>query len=98
VRARLLAAAWDDLSPRARQAALDLGYVGQLGQPGAGKPLADLLPANHPLADVLRADFTPDDPGPVLDRVRRLLPAYGVALDPWEDLVLVTSRRFTPRR
>jgi nucleoside diphosphate kinase len=98
IRARLLAAVWDDLSPGSRRAALDRGDAEQLGQLGAGKPLADLLPASHPLADVLRADFTPDDRGPVLDRVRRLLPAYGLALDPWEDLVLVTSRRFTPRR
>lgn len=98
LRARLLVAAWDDLDPGSRRATLDVGVVGQLGRSGAGKPLADLLPAGHPLADVLRADFTPDDPGPVLDRVRRLLPAYGLALDPWEDLVLVTSRRFTPRQ
>lgn len=98
LRARLLGAVWDDLSPEARRAALEVDIGGQLGQLGAGQSLADLLPADHLLAGVLRADFTPDAPGPVLDRVRRLLPAYGLALDPWEDLVLATSRRFTPRR
>lgn len=96
LRARVLAAVWDELGADARRTALGLDPA-QLGQPGAGKPLADLLPAGHPLAATLRADFTPENPGPLLDRVRRLLPAYGLALDPWEDLVLTTSRRFAPR-
>lgn len=95
LRARVLAVAWDELEADARQVAAGLD-LSRLGQPGAGKPLADLMPAGHPLAGILRADFTPEQPGPLLDRVRPLLRAYGTDLDPWEDLVLASSRRFAP--
>jgi nucleoside diphosphate kinase len=100
VRARLLAAAWEQLDPGARReaaAALSAG-VGALADPGAGARLAGWLPAGHPLGEVLAADFTPEHPGPDPDRVRPLLRLYGTDLDPWEDLVLATSRRFRPRR
>jgi nucleoside diphosphate kinase len=120
VRARLLAAAWDDLPRVERKAAAamlaadagcrGLAGPGELpagpGEPlagpsellaGPGELLAGLLPAAHPLAEVLRADFTPQSPGPGLERVRLLLRNYGTDLDAWEDLVLATSRRFQPR-
>jgi len=99
VRSRLVAAVWDDLTPpsRARAAELVAGGVPALAAPKAGAQLADLLGAGHPLDAVLRADFTPDNPGPDLARVAPLLRVHGTDLDRWEELVLATSRRFPPR-
>jgi hypothetical protein len=100
VRSRLLGTAWADLAAPARRtvAALAAGGVCRLTRPGAGDGLAELLPAAHPLAAVLRSDFTPERPGPDVARIRPLLRTYGTDLDPWEELVLATSRRFPPRR
>ena len=69
-----------------------------LAAAGTGGRLAEVLPARHPLRAVLCHDFSPDDPGPDIDRIRPVLRPYGTDLDPWEDLVLATSRRFSPRR
>jgi nucleoside diphosphate kinase len=99
LRARVLAAAWDELAPAARaELAAPAEVADGLTEPGAGERLAALLPVGHPLASVLCADFTPECPGPALDRVRPLLRVHATDLDPWEDLVLATSRRFEPRR
>jgi nucleoside diphosphate kinase len=101
VRARMIVALWDELSPAARgvaRALLDRGIPG-LAEAEAGGELADLLePAGHPLAQVLRCAFEADSPGIDLDRARAVLRTYGTDLDPWEDLVLATSMRFAPRR
>lgn len=99
LRARMLAATWDDLPRPVRKTAGVMAEAGAggLAAAGSGERLADLLPAAHPLADVLRADFTPGSPGPPVERVRLQLTAFGTDLDPWEDLVLATSRRFWPR-
>lgn len=99
VRARLLAAAWQQLGPAARREATAAlrGGIDELARPGAGTRLASWLPAGHPLAEALACDFTPSSPGPDPDRLRPLLRLHGTDLDPWEDLVLATSRRFVPR-
>jgi nucleoside diphosphate kinase len=100
VRARLLAAVWDRLAPQARREAMSAlhGGIAELARPGAGDRLAAWLPGDDPIREVLGSDFTPQRPGPDLDRVRPLLRLHGTDLDPWEDLVLATSRRFEPRR
>jgi nucleoside diphosphate kinase len=108
VRARIVTAIWDELPPSARDLATALlsGGVADLAAAGAGAKLADLLAhPYHPLEPLLREDFAahapPDvDQSPVLDidRAHLLLGAYGVRLDPWEDIVLATSLRFPPRR
>jgi nucleoside diphosphate kinase len=100
VRARSLAAAWPELSRPVRKTAsamLEAGLA-ELAAPGSGERLAGLLPAAHPLADLLRADFTPGSAGPDPDRVAVTLAAYGTGIDEWERLVLATSRRFWPRQ
>lgn len=101
VRARLVAILWDQLPAAARnrvRIAQDRG-VGGLAAPGLGAELAELLPgAPHPLAPLLRCEFSAGSPGVDLDQARCLLRAYGTDLDPWEDLVLTTSMRFAPRR
>jgi len=99
LRARMLAAAWDDLPRPARKTAeamLEAGADG-LAAAGSGDRLADLLPVTHPLSAILRAAFTPRSPGPDPERVRLVLRTYGTDLDSWETLVLATSRRFPPR-
>ena len=99
VRARLLAAAWPELGAPARATVAGLLAGGaDLAAAGTGGRLAEVLPAGHPLRAVLCHDFSPDDPGPDIDRIRPVLRPYGTDLDPWEDLVLATSRRFSPRR
>ncbi|ROO63353.1 nucleoside diphosphate kinase [Micromonospora sp. Llam0] len=100
LRARVLALAWPELSDSARRSAADLlaGDPGDLAATGAGEKAAGLLAVGHPLAPVLAAEFTPDRPGPDPARVQDLLAVHGARLDPWERLVLATSRRFPPRR
>jgi nucleoside diphosphate kinase len=98
LRARVLAGAWHDLPRPVRKTAgamLEAGAA-ELGAPGSGERLAGLLPGAHPLAGLLRADFTPRTPGPDPQRVRQLLAAFGTGIDEWESLVLATSRRFWP--
>ena len=100
LRARTLAAAWQDLPRPVRKTAgvmLEAG-VSELAAPGSGERLAALLPDAHPLAALLGADFTPRSPGPDLDRVSALLATLGTGVNDWERLVLATSRRFAPRR
>jgi len=99
LRARMLAAAWDELPRPVRKTAeamLEAGVDGLAGS-GSGDRLADMLPEAHPLTAALRAEFTPSSPGPEPERVQNLLRTYGTGLDPWEALVLATSRRFPPR-
>jgi len=100
LRAKTLAAAWEDLPRPVRKTAavmLEAG-VAELAAPGSGQRLAALLPDAHPLAALLGADFTPPSPGPDPVRVSVLLATLGTGIDDWESLVLATSRRFTPRR
>lgn len=99
LRARSLAAAWDDLPQPVRKAAgvmLDAG-PGALAAPGSGEQLASLMPAAHPLTEIVGSDFTPGSPGPDLDRVEAVLQLHGTQIDGWGNLVLATSRRFWPR-
>jgi nucleoside diphosphate kinase len=99
LRARALAAAWDELPRPVRKTTetmLEPGAGGLAGA-GSGERLADLLPVTHPLAAILRAGFTPQSPGPDPERARLVLRSYGTDLDSWEMLVLATSRRFQPR-
>ncbi|WFE22501.1 nucleoside-diphosphate kinase [Solwaraspora sp. WMMD937] len=100
LRARVLALAWPGLSDSARRGAADLlaGDLSGLAAAGAGEKAAGLLAGGHPLAPILTAEFTPDQPGPDPARVQELLAVHGARLDPWERLVLATSRRFAPRR
>lgn len=100
LRARSLAAAWPELPRPVRKTATAMLEAGpaELAAPGSGERLSSLLPAAHPLADLLRADFTPGSPGPDPDRVGVLLAAYGTGIDEWERLVLASSRRFWPRQ
>ena len=64
----------------------------------SGERLAAYLPDAHPLAGLLRADFTPGAPGPDPHQARLTLAPFGIGLDEWECLVLATSRRCWPRR
>jgi hypothetical protein len=100
VRARIVAALWDELPAPAREVAgkLQAGGVAALAAPGAGAQLADLLPAGHRLGPVLRCEFLDGHPVIDMDRARAQLRSYGTDLDPWEELVLATSMRFEPRR
>jgi hypothetical protein len=99
LRAKSLAAAWDGLPRPVRKTATAMLEAGraELAAPGSGERLAALLPDPHPLADLLRADFTPLSPGPDPERVAAALAPFGAGLDAWESLVLATSRRFWPR-
>ncbi len=99
LRARALTAAWDDLPRPVRKTAEAMLAAGEteLAAAGSSQRLAGLLPAAHPLAGVLLPDFTPGSPGQDLQRVALTLRAYGTDLDPWESLVLATSRHFWPR-
>lgn len=99
LRARSLAAAWEDLPRPVRKTASAMLAAGQaeFAAPGSGERLAGLLPDAHPLADLLRADFTPSSPGPGPERVAAALAPFGASIDAWESLVLATSRRFRPR-
>jgi hypothetical protein len=99
LRAKTLAAAWEDLPRPVRKTAramLEAG-VAELAAPGGGERLAALFPDRHPLAALIAADFTPRSPGPDPERVGVLLAALGTGIDDWESLVLATSRRFPPR-
>ena len=99
LRARAVAAAWDELPGPVRKTAgvmLDAGAAA-FAAPDGGAGLAALLPDGHPLAGLLRAHFTPRSPGPDPQRVKLALTALGTGLDEWESLVLATSRRFWPR-
>jgi nucleoside diphosphate kinase len=100
VRARIVAALWDELPAPARELAgkLQAGGVAALAAPGAGAQLAELLPAGHRLEPVLSCEFLEGHPVIDMDRARALLRSYGADLDPWEELVLATSMRFEPRR
>lgn len=99
LRARSLAASWDDLPRPVRKTAGAMLEAGEseLASPGTGERLASLLPPAHPLADVVVPDFTPGSPGPDLERVAAVLQLHGTDIDAWESLVLATSRRFWPR-
>ena len=99
LRARTLAAAWADLPRPVRKTAGAMLAAGEteLAAAGSSQRLAGLLPAEHPLAEVLLPDFTPGSPGQDLQRVALTLRTYGTDLDPWESLVLATSRHFWPR-
>ncbi len=99
LRARSLTAAWDDLPRPVRKTAGAMLEAGEseLASARSGERLASLMPAAHPLTDVLAADFTPGSPGPDVERVSAALRLYGTDLDAWDRLVLATSRRFWPR-
>jgi nucleoside diphosphate kinase len=99
LRARSLAAAWEDLPRPVRKSAGALLEAGESGlaSPASSEQLAGLLPAAHPLTDVLLPDFTPGSPGPELERVAAALGMFGTDMDAWDKLVLATSRRFWPR-
>lgn len=99
LRAKTLAAAWADVRGSARGKAGAILGAGQaaLARPGSGERLSALLSDAHPLSAVLRADFTPESPGPAPERAALTLAGFGVKLDDWESLVLATSRRFWPR-
>ncbi len=101
IRARIVAVLWDELPRPARELAGALldGGTPALAATGVGARLADLLePYGHPLEPILRCEYLPGHPGMDIDRAGGLLRAYGIGLDPWEDLVLATSMRFQPRR
>jgi nucleoside diphosphate kinase len=99
LRARALAAAWDDLPRPVRKTAGAMIEAGEseLAAPRGGERLASLMPAAHPLANILGPDFTPASPGPDVERISAALRLYGTDIDPWDSLVLATSRRFWPR-
>jgi nucleoside diphosphate kinase len=99
LRAKALAAAWDDLPRPVRKTASAMleADPAEFAAPGSGERLAALLPGDHPLAELLRADFIPASPGPGPERVESALAPFGTGIDAWESLVLATSRRFWPR-
>ena len=99
LRARSLAAAWEDLPRPVRKTAAAMLESGEceLASAASGERLAGLLPAAHALTGVLLPDFTPGSPGPEPERVSAALRMFGTDLDAWDKLVLATSRRFWPR-
>ena len=99
LRARSLAAAWDDLPRPVRKTAGAMLEAGEseLASARGGERLTSLMPAAHPLTNVLGSDFTPGSPGPEVERVSAALRLYGTDIDAWDSLVLATSRRFWPR-
>ncbi|MEU2632217.1 2-oxoglutarate dehydrogenase, E2 component, dihydrolipoamide succinyltransferase, partial [Kitasatospora sp. NPDC007106] len=65
--------------------------------PGGGALLAGLLPPGHGIDGLLAPPppgSTPERPVPAVETAA--LAALGVALDPWEHLVLGTSRHYPP--
>lgn len=98
-RARVLAAAWTDLSPPARSKAAAAITTGGLAAEGAGVPLAEGLRGeeSHPAWALLRADWQPGLPKLHEHELVRGLQALGLPRDPWEELVLLTSAYFSPR-
>jgi nucleoside diphosphate kinase len=104
LRGRVAARLWPGLSDAGRAALVRLATVGGLGEPAAGELLAAELAgptAADPLADVLRATFQPgpagpDADGPDPDELDLLLRRHRIGLDPWERVVLATSRYFAP--
>jgi nucleoside diphosphate kinase len=100
LRAKALAAAWPDLPRPVRKTASELLRSGpeELAASASGERLAGLLGHDHPLAELLRASFTPASAGPDPQRVALTLAGFGTGIDEWERLVLGTSRRFWPRR
>jgi nucleoside diphosphate kinase len=99
LRARALAAAWDDLPRPVRKTAGAMLEAGEseLASALSGERLASLMPTAHPLTNVLGPDFTPASQGPEVERISAALRLYGTDIDPWDSLVLATSRRFWPR-
>ncbi|MGF1430811.1 nucleoside-diphosphate kinase [Kitasatospora sp. LaBMicrA B282] len=96
VRSRILTALWPQLSPARRERAGDwcarAGLRG-LGRPAGGDLLAGLLPAGHGLDGFLAAPAAGEPPRPLEPAA---LAELGVVLDPWEHLVLATSRYYPP--
>lgn len=99
LRARSLTAAWDELPQPVRKTAEAMLEAGEteLASVHGGERLASLMPAAHPLTDVLVPDFTPSSPGPDVERISAALRLYGTDIDAWDRLVIATSQRFWPR-
>lgn len=102
VRARVLNRTWEELPAATRERLrAAFGEPADLGRPGCGDRLADLLGDAVPagLAGVLRCEFTPAWRATM--RLRHAvdqLARVGVRLDRWERLVLETSLHFPPLR
>ncbi|MET9067956.1 nucleoside-diphosphate kinase [Streptosporangium sandarakinum] len=97
LRAKVVAAVWNELTPEGRK--LAPGLAG-LTRQGAGAELAALLPGGtaHPLAELLSCEFLPDHPKIDLKRAAARMAVYGLTLDRWENVVLQTSMIFPPLR
>jgi nucleoside diphosphate kinase len=99
VRARVLAALWPRLAPDRRAAAGGHRTPADLhdfGGPAGAACLDEVLPACHGLGGLVHPPFPGADPAtaPPVEVAR--LADLGVTLDPWEHLVLATSRYYPP--
>lgn len=101
-RVRLAAALWELLRPSGRELVRAWTAEGRaaFAQPGAGAALAEHLgeECERALRECLAAEFEPGAATVQPDRAWRLLEGFGIALDPWERLVLTTSTYFPPVR
>ncbi|GII85590.1 hypothetical protein Ssi03_35800 [Sphaerisporangium siamense] len=95
LRSRVVAAVWTELTADGRKAAPELARATHAG---AGAELAALLPAGHPLAELLSCEYLPGHPQVDLARAAKRMAPYGLTLDPWEHAVLKTSMTFPPLR
>jgi nucleoside diphosphate kinase len=99
-RAAVLAAAWDDLSPAGRALAGTATRGPDLADDAIGPALAGTLRygAAHPAYDLLRAGWQPGRLSLSERELRRRAAALEVRLDPWTEMVLLTSAAFAPVR
>ncbi|MFI5758521.1 nucleoside-diphosphate kinase [Streptomyces sp. NPDC051569] len=100
VRARVLTALWPRLTDRQR-AAVDEWHttsdMSRLAGPDGSRLLAALLPAGHGLDGVVTPpEYGGENPGGPAPVEVAALARLGVVLDPWEHLVLATSRYYPP--
>ncbi|MEV4836211.1 nucleoside-diphosphate kinase [Nonomuraea sp. NPDC049486] len=95
LRSRVVAALWHELDDGARKLAPELAVS---DRDGAGAELAALLPAGHPLAELLACEFLPEGERLDLRRAAAKLAVHGVSMDRWEHAVLQTSMLFPPLR
>ena len=100
LRARLVSALWELLTPEGRQLAVRLEDEGALAAAGAGARIGEhLRPGCEPaLVAALECDFVPGTIPMPPERIWRLLAGYGVQVDRWEELVLGSSAYFRPFR
>lgn len=100
LRARVVSALWELLTPEGRRLAVRLENESALAASGTGTRIAEHLRegCEAALVAALECDFVPGTMPMPPERIWRLLAGYGVRLDSWEELVLGSSAYFRPFR